>query len=304
MEVKTAAWSTVALVIVAFGAVVIYSIEREGIKSDLSKAQKELEGQETVLDAQKRSLASRNADFESLKGRVARMDALGKEIESQQEKNEATTRKINDLRAAWAEVRKAFSRDIDVVRGKAKDDIMPELKLVDGKSLKSVHFKEIKDNVVILEHSEGIARVAIANMNKDWMGRLALGWNPKLSAELSGVPDAPEVEAEKEVPVATVAEVRQAHVESVKRADVSQLEDKIKVLNRQIAEAQAAVSRHNKAAEEYANKYAQAQWKGNSSNYKVKRDAALKTAQMLSEQITAAQNQISALQQRIEDKSN
>ncbi|MES2707191.1 MAG: hypothetical protein V4726_11380 [Verrucomicrobiota bacterium] len=303
MEVKTAAWSTVALVIAAFGAVVIYSIEREGIKGELSQTQKEFDGQESVLATQIKTLASRKADYEALQGRVAAITAIGKRMEAQESKNGETTKRVEELRAAWASERKAFARDIDSVRAHAKDDVMPELKLVDGKTLKSVHFKEIKDSLVILEHSDGIARVPLANMSPDWMGRLALGWNPRLSAELSGQPDAPEPVAEAAAPVPTVAEVRQAHVESVKRADVTEMESKIRALTRQIANATAAIRRFEDVASEYEQKYMNALSKGNMSNHKVKRDQALSSAKSLREQIIAAQSQINRLMEEIRQKS-
>ena len=97
-----------------------------------------------------------------------------------------------------------FSRDIDQVRQKTKDEVLPEIVLMDETRLKKARFNQIKDNIVILEHADGIARVPLTNMPQDWVGRLALGWNPKLTAELSGKPDEVAVVAVEAKPVQRV----------------------------------------------------------------------------------------------------
>lgn len=299
MEVKAAAWGTVGLVIVAFGAVVIYAIEREGIKNDLTKASGELSSMKNLLETRHKSLADRQGAYAALQQRVALITATTERIKTEEGKNEKTLALIDQLRGEWAMARAAFARQIEQVRSKTKDETVASMTLADGNELRAVRFKEMKDTTVMLEHSAGIAKVALANMPKDWAGRLALGWNPKLTAELSGKPDEPEPEIPAAAPLKTAEMVRQEHRESVKRAGVGDAELKIKALERRIMEIQRARQAELQNASDYSRKYDLAQSKGNSSNHGVKRDEATRAAASLQNQIQAIQIQIGKLQEEI-----
>ena len=304
MEVKTAAWGTVSLVIVAFGAVVIFAIERESIKNDLIKARNGLSGQQALLDTRRATLANRQEAYAALQDRIASIQSISERIRILEEKNVGVQKQIDGLRGEWETCRAAFARDIDQVRQKTKDEALPEIVLMDETRLKKARFNQIKDNIVILEHADGIARVPLTNMPQDWVGRLALGWNPKLTAELSGKPDEVEVVAAPEPPVQT-AEMAQAEQRaSVKRADVGDALAKITSLERKIAEADRARVNQLKIAQEYGYKHQLAQSKGNTSSHNVKRDEAAGMAENLARQINAAREQIQKLNAEIAAKQD
>lgn len=303
MEVKAAAWGTVGLVIVAFGAVVIYAIEREGIKNDLTKAQGELSTMKNLVETRLKSLSDRQTAYAALQDRVALITATTERIRIEEGKNGKTQEGIDQLRGEWAGTRSAFAKEIDQVRQKTRDETVASMILADGNELRGVRFKDMKDTTVMLEHSAGIAKVALANMPKDWAGRLALGWNPELTAELSGKPDEPEPEPPAAPALKTAEMVQQEHKESVKRAGVGDAEMKIKALERKIAEVARARQGQLQTASEYSRKYDLAQYKGNSSNHGVKRDEATRAAAALQKQIQAIQIQIGQLQEEIFAKS-
>lgn len=303
MEVKTAAWGTVGLVIVAFGAVVIYAIEREGIRNDLTRAKNETGSLQSMVETRRKTLADRQEAYAALQDRLAAIMASTEKIRLQEAKNEKVVEQIAVLREEWAATRAAFAKEIERVRQNTREETVPQMVLTDGNELKAVRFKEMKDNIVVLEHTAGIAKVPLDNMPEDWVGRLALGWNPRLSAELSGKPDEPEPEAPVAAPVKTAEMAQQEHRESVKRASVTDAESKIRSLERKITETQNARAGHLAVAVEYDRKYALAQSKGNSSNHGVKRDEARKMASACDAQIKAIQNQISKLQEEIAEKS-
>ncbi len=303
MEVKTAAWGTVGLVIAAFGAVVIYAIEREGIKNDLTRARNEMGSLQSMVETRKKTLADRQEAYAALQDRIAAITASTEKIKFQEAKNEKTLEKIGGLREEWAMTRANFAREIDRVRQKTRDETVPQMILADGNELKAVRFKEMKESTVILEHTAGIAKVPLANMPKDWSGRLALGWNPKLTSELSGKPDEPEPEAPQAAPVKTAEMAQQEHRESVKRASVTDADAKIRALERKINETRKARAAHLAVAMEYGRKYDLAQYKGNSSNHGVKRDEARKLAAACDAQIEVFQRQIGKLQEEIDEKS-
>lgn len=299
MEMKTAAWATVALVIAAFGGVVIFAIEREASTKDLQKAKNDLVSEENLVDARRRSLADRERALVEAQDRSSKVLALGGEIKKAEEANATLQEQINSQRQAWAKLRGQFSSEIEIVRKKTREDIVPEMVLADGNQLKSVRFKELKDSVAILEHTAGIAKVGLANMPKDWVGRLALGWNPTLPSELSGVPDAAPAAPVAQAPVKTAEMAQQEHRESVKRAGASDAEAKIKVLQRKIAEASAARNGQLQIARQYDDKHQLALAKGNVSSHGMKRDEARKMAAKLDQQIRAAETQISVLMQEL-----
>ena len=302
MEVKTAAWGTVSLVIVAFGAVVIFAIEREGIKNDLVKARNGWSGQQSLLDTRRATLANRQEAYDSLQDRIASIQSISERIRILEGKNADVQKQIDGLRGEWETCRAAFARDIDQVRQKTKDEALPEIVLMDETRLKKARFNQIKDNIVILEHADGIARVPLTNMPQDWVGRLALGWNPKLTAELSGKPDEAIVVAVEEKPVQTVEMVQAEQRASVKRADVGDALAKITSLQKRIAEAERARSGQLKIAQEYGYKHQLAQSKGNTSSHNVKRDEATAIAENMARQISAAQEQIQKLNAEIAAK--
>ena len=304
MEVKTAAWSTVALVIVAFGGTVIFAIEREGVKNDLSKARGELNSMRSTLDIRRKTLADRQEAYALLQDRLAAISDSTDRIKLQEGKNDQTQDTIETLRKDWTRTRAAFAKDIDQVRQNTKDELVSAMVLADGTELKAVRFKEMKDNTIVLEHAAGIAKLPLANMPKDWSGRLALGWNPKLSAEFSGKPDEVAPEAPAPAPVKTVEMAQQEHRESVTRAGVTDALAKIKMLERKIVDTQKARSAQISVAQEYERKYALAQYKGNSSNHGVKSDEAYRIAEGLANQVSAIQQQISRLQQEVAEKSH
>ena len=303
MEIKAAAWGTVGLVNVAFGAVVIYAIEREGIKSELNKSQGELGSMKSLVETRVKSLSDRQAVYSALQDRVAQITGTTGRIKIQEGKNVKTQSVIDQLRGDWVKTRSAFAREIDQVRQKTKDETVPSMVLADGNELKAVRFKEMKDTTVMLEHSAGIAKVALANMPKDWAGRLALGWNPRLTAELSGKPDEPEPVAPAAAPKKTAEMVQQEHKESVKRAGVGDAEQKIRALERKMSEVSRARQGQLQTASEYSQKYHTAQMKGNSSNHGVKRDEATRAAAALEIQMQAIQVQIGKLQEEVFGKS-
>ncbi len=304
MEVKTAAWGAVALVITAFGAVVIYAIEREGIKNDLAKARTGMNAEQAMLDSRKKTLADRNEAYAALQDRLSAIETSTQRIKAREEKNGAILQEIEMLRRNWTKTRLAFAAEIEVVRQQIRDETVPEMALGDGEILKSVRFKEMKDSTVILEHTSGIAKVPLANMPADWIGRLALGWNPKLTAELSGKPDAPEPEAAPVATSKTAEMVQQEQRESVKRADVTDAKGKIRTLERKIAEAHRSRTNQLEVARQYAYKHQLALSKGNSSSHGVKRDEATRQAAALENQINAAQAQIIKLQEEIVSKGS
>lgn len=303
MEVKSAAWATVALVITAFGGVVIYAIEREASKSDLSKARKELSSMEAMVDTRKRTLAERQETLAATQDRVAGISAAMSRIQAAETKNASLQSKVEELRTGWGKTLAAFRKDVELVRQRTRDDVTPEMVLADGNSLKAVRFKDLKDTTVILEHGAGIAKVPLSNMPADWIGRLALGWNPKLPSALSGKPDEPEPVAVVAAPVKTVEMAQQEHRESVKRADVTDAEAKIKSLERKIVEARKAHAVQSQIAIEYQNKLTLAQLKGNSSSHGVKRDEARRAMAALDNQVNAAQEQIQKLYEEIRQKT-
>jgi hypothetical protein len=302
MEVKTAAWATVALIIASFGGVVIFAIERESIKSDLVKARAAFNGQQAMLDTRRKTLADRKSAYTLVQGRVAAIQEVTQRIKSQEDKNTQITKEIERLRGEWAGKRASFAKTIETVRQKTQDGTIPELVLGDGKILKSARFKEIKDKIAILEHTDGIARVPLDNMPVDWVGRLALGWNPTLSAELSGKADEPAPEAAPEAPVKTVEMMQAEQRASVNRADVTDAIAKIKTLERKIQEAERSRTNQLNIAEQYDYKYRVALSKGNANSHNVKRDEAKAIAETLSRQIEAAQQQIQSLSEQISKK--
>lgn len=303
MEMKTAAWATVAMVIAAFGGVVIFAIEREASANELQKAKNDVASEENLVDTRRRSLADREKALVVAQDRSSKVVALGAEIKKIEDANGLLQNKINAQREAWAKLRGQFSNEIDSVRKRTREEIVPEMVLADGNQLKSVRFKEMKDSVAILEHTAGIAKVGLANMPPDWVGRLALGWNPTLPALLSGVPDAAPVAVVEKAPVKTAEMAQQEHRESVKRAGATDAEAKIKMLQRKIVEATAARNGQLKVAEEYDYKHRVAVSKGNVSSHGMKRDEAKKLAAKLDQQIQAAQTQISVLAQEINSVS-
>lgn len=303
MEVKSAAWATVALVITAFGGVVIYAIEREASKSDLSKARKELSAMETMVDTRKRTLTERQETLATTQDRVVGITSAMTRIQSTLEANAALQSKVDGLRTGWGKTLAAFRKDVDLVRQRTRDEVTPEMVLADGNSLKTVRFKDLKDTTVILEHGAGIAKVPLANMPADWIGRLALGWNPKLPSALSGKADEPEAVAAVAAPMKTVEMAQQEHRESVKRADVTDAAAKIKSLERRIVEARKAHMVQSRIADEYQTKLNLAQLKGNSSSHGVKRDEARRAMAALDNQVNAAQDQIQKLYDEIRQKT-
>lgn len=304
MEAKAAVWGAIGLVIVSFGAVVIYAIEREGIKNDLTKVRGGYSAQQAMLDTRRKTLTDREAAYAGLQERVASITAITQRTKQLEEQNNGLQGEVDGLRNTWAKTRAAFARDIETVRQKNRDEIVPQMVLADGNPLKTVRFKEMKDKIVILEHSAGIAKVPLTNMPPDWIGRLALGWNPKLSAELSGKPDEPEPEAAPEVASKTAEMAQAEHRESVKRADVTDAEARIKMLQRKIEEATVSQRRQLEVAQEYSYKHQNAIAKGNTSSHGVKRDEARRAAASLDAQIRAAHDQISKLGEEIAKKTS
>lgn len=299
MEMKTAAWSTVAMVIAAFGGVVIFAIEREASAKDLSRAKSGLTSEENLLDTRRRTLAERERALVEAQERSSQVVAMDAEIKKLEAANEEQLGKVREQRMAWAKLRREFSSEIDVVRKKTREEIVPRMVLADGNQLTSVRFKEMKDSVAILEHTAGIAKVGLANMPADWVGRLALGWNPVLPAMLSGVPDAAPEAPAAAAPVKTAEMAQQEHRESVKRASATDAEAKIKVLQRKIAEYTAAREGQLRVAYEYNQKHLNALAKGNVSSHGVKRDEATRLAATMEKQIRAANDQISALMMEV-----
>ncbi len=301
MEISTTAWATVAVVIVTFGAIVIYSIEREVIKSDLLKAKNEFSSEQSVLETRQKTLTERKASFASAQARATFIRESEFKLQQQEEQNAKALIEVTVLRDAWTKTRAAFAKDIEEVRQKTMDQVIPELVLNDGKRLKSARFKEMKEQIAILEHAEGIARIPADNMPPDWFGRLALGWNPKLSSDLSGKPDE-EVVAVPETPVKTIEQAQEEHRDSVKREDVNDAVARIKVLERKIIEAERSRANQFKIQQEYAYKHQLALAKGNSSSHNVKRDAAGAAVEAISNQINAAREQIQKLNEEIQTK--
>ena len=295
MEVKTAAWGIVSLVIVAFGGIVIYAIEREGIKSDLSKSQSELNTVKALIETRQKSVVDRKEAYAALQERINLLTSTTERIKAIESQNEQLRTTIDQRRAQWTNTRAAFAKDIDAIRQKTKDEILPSMILADGKALKSVRFKDLKDATAILEHADGIAKVPLTNMPPDWTARLALGWNPKLSAELSGKPDEAPPVISAAAPSKTAEMVLQEHRESVKRAGVSDAEQKIKALERKVIDLERAQQTQIRISSEYAEKYNLAQMKGNASNHGVKRDEAARAAAAIGNQIEAVRAQIDKL---------
>ncbi|MDB6070432.1 MAG: hypothetical protein JWL81_1603 [Verrucomicrobiales bacterium] len=300
MEMKTAAWSTVAMVIAAFGGVVIFAIEREASAKDLSRARNGLSAEENLLDTRRRTLAERERALVEAQDRSSQVVALDAELTKMQAANEALLEKVAEQRLVWAKLRRDFSSEIDLVRRKTREEIVPRMVLADGNQLLSVRFKEMKDSVAILEHTAGIAKVGLANMPADWVGRLALGWNPVLPSLLSGVPDAAPEAPAVAAPVKTAEMAQQEHRESVKRATATDAEAKIKLLQRKIGEFAAARDGQLRVAEEYDLKHRRALAKGNVSSHGVKRDEATRLAATMDKQIRAANDQISALMMEVD----
>ena len=291
MEVKTAAWGTVGLVIVAFGAVVIYAIEREVIKNDLIKARNGLTGQQALLVNRKKSLSD-------LQDSLASIEAVTERVRILEEKNAITLKQVETLRENWSSIKGTFAKHIDSVRQKMRDERIPMLTLADGSVLKLVHFKEANATTIVLEHTDGIAKVPLKNMPPDWIGRLALGWNPTLNAELSGKPVTEEAVGEVVVPLQPpdIAEIERT--DSIKRASITDAEAKIRVLEQGIAENSKSANYHLTRAADFASKSSGRQI----SSYPglVRKENA--AAEGFQQRISTAQQQLYALQMLIDEK--
>ena len=307
MEVKTAAWATVAVVIAAFGGIAIYTIDKETLSRDIGKANQQLAEKQQLQTNREDSLKEQRERLEKFREKTGQLDKLKEAAAKTAAGNKELEKAADELRTKWTGVRDAFARDIESVRQRVKDEKMASLLLADGGTLKHAQLTGVEGGVALFEHDAGMSKVPVANLPENLAGKLAPAWNPALPAELLPAPGAAEIAAAakkkgpvgpslEEVNAAAAKETEAEPVKSPNASKIREIEGKIAGLQRTQVAAARGRAEHMRIYAEYSAKYENARANGRSNSHNIKRDDARTKADNFTQQSLNCEVEIQRLQ--------
>jgi hypothetical protein len=306
MDAKTGTWVVICLMIVAFGAVVIYGIEREVSVNEVSKARTELASITTVRASRSAMVDQSLSKLVGHRTALAELQGLEERVGLLEVEKVSLFTERDLAESAWKSEKEQFALSIQKVRTINFEEPLAEVVLQSGVKLLSARLKDVKPDMVILEHSAGITRVAGKDLPDGVGERWAVDWNPVLetTVSLSGGKEFVETEQTADSEVEGPG-IKDSEIESIDRKDslrrvaIADLNLKLQRLRKSISDLTQVRQKHSTRASEFSSKSNSKSGMSSYGGLAKKENAA---AEAISIQIGALEATATQVQQQIDEK--
>ncbi len=299
METKGIVFGIVGLVIAAGGAVVIYSFQHESLKTDVRRKKAEVAALEQNIASAKDAIDSNNAQMDAILNRANVEQSNDRSREKLEMELTKQTKLLETAKGKWELNAQIMQEALVEGRAAFRKEMVPEIPLKTGESLKSCQFSGVKDGMALFQHSDGMARLTAVQLPPALADRLRPSFNlqielppdPDVVVEVAPVPASPEVSADLD-PIAAPPEVAPIGPSGQAVA----IQTQINGLRTQSTALQAQKASFLEQARVASAKFIEARNAGRSSSQSALRDKAQASANTTQAQI----DQIDALIRRLE----
>ena len=311
METKAIIFGAVAIVIGGGGAIVVNSFMKESLKADVRAKSADVAAVRQGLAMAENVLQRHTDKLDELQkgaGRGAAATKAAEDLTSQVAKLE---KQVESAVAKWDVNVQMMQEAVEQARSAFRNEVINEIPLKNGETLKDCKFVGIKEGNCLFQHSTGTARLLPAQLPAELADRLRpdLALNlqvppdpsapaPSLPASVATadpgvtpVPESPPPDAEPTIPAAApspdagkMAEARNTRLAMVAR------------LRSQVATARTQRQAYLDEARIANAKFRDARLLGRSSSQSAIRDKAQAAADTLAGQIAQAEAQIAQLE--------
>jgi hypothetical protein len=147
---------------------IFYSDDLDGAERELAVVQSQVKSTGDLIETRKVRLAARH----EAAALIAQAEVLTKE-------QEAIRKEIADLHQQETVALDATLNAVKKVREKAVGETAPELVLNTGKTLKQTRIQTVEEDVIVVTHSEGVAKIPGQDLPKELRDKFVFGINGK-----------------------------------------------------------------------------------------------------------------------------